>query len=653
MSFTKLTQSNILDDLIYFKYQNDQLAPPCVRLLNATHQVGCSTGEYPQSGTLMKLTEDSDYQIILNSGPHSPYIVLMGINYFTKENIIKLHNSYYVIGVLVDVVNQSEHLPLFSPNSKCPNDVPFKNNSDCNLNPQGNDLDFYDFNEFPIFAINDKSVLSNLQNCIKYNEHISDVSYSCSVQLTSRMFAGANTNLCIRRSAYVIPQLTSSTLYCAFLQGWTIWGTLFPLKMNFSYDSKENGIILVATQLDSSAFFHDLSYGAEHDLSGIVVLLGVAEVLGKLKMNKQISDNGNPIVFTFFDGEDWQHIGSSKMAYDISQGNFPIFPTINLKHEGIKHFIGIEQVALSINNTWHIHSSKTASDDLALKQAFNKSAHTNNITFNFRDDAHSLQSTMTYFSHFNNNISGSIITDYSDSFENRYYGSLLDNARNIGLGTNSDLIQNTQHLCTSITQSLLKISQTTVDDSASLKCNESLLLQLFDCFLVNSSCALFSEVSPPDLPASSGPVSRYVNIQITASLYSLITHNLLAYFIGNKAYTSGDNCTVDISPTSESLYRSFFAKGSDYNSSTQQGVCINSTVYYSQAISPSIGLNSFGADSIYSTWTESVWEAPSIWIYLSTNNYIIYGEFMLGFIMTLSTIIFAIIIKVKSPTIFK
>ncbi|KAI6659307.1 Nicastrin [Oopsacas minuta] len=653
LTFTHLIfSSTVLDGYIYYKYDNDLLAPPCTRLVNATHQIGCSTGAYPKSGTLFELNTDSDFDFVMKPGPHSPYIVLIHLPHYAKDNILKLEASPYVAGILVDVINQPDGLDSFSPQTECPNMAGFQKN-DCHLNPDGNSLDFYDFNEFPIFSINDQTILSNLQDCAKSNQYISGLSYVCSVQLTSRMYASVNTEVCTRRLDYVLPQFTSSTSYCSPLQGWSLWGTLFPLKENTNYNNTENGIILIAAQLDASAFFHDLSYGAEHDLSAIAVLLGIAEVLGKLKRNNSINDTGNPIVFAFFDGEEWQHIGSSKMAYDISKGKFPLFPDIELSHQGIKHFIGMDQVALPSNQSWYVHSTPSAQNDSEFISAFQSSSQLNNISFTFLDDGLNLPSTMTYFSHFNANISGAIITDFNDTFNNRFHGSFLDNAKNLGINTNPNLITDLQILCKSLTESILSISNIKVDEAIDKSCNESLLTQILDCFLVNSSCPLFSKVSPPDLPASSGPVSRYVSIQTTTSLTSLITHNLLAYFIGDREITVSKNCSVNISPTSKSLYRTYFSQGPNYNSSTMLGVCVNSTVYFYKAISPSVELNSFGSNSIYSTWAESTWEEPSIWIYLAANNYIYYGEFMLGFAMTLVTLIVSIIFTVKASMIFK
>ena len=652
LACTHVALSTLLDDYIYFKYQNDLLAPPCVRLVNSTHQIGCSTGAYPQSGALVEVTTDSDIEFALKPGTHSPYIALLDLHQFSRQNLLKLYASDSVAGVLIDVYNQSGYAHAFSPQSQCPNSAGAKGNSDCNLNPAGNGLDFFDFNDFPIFAINDESILYNLKECVRHNKHISGVSHVCSVQLASRMYAAVNTDVCTRRVAYVVPQLTSSSSYCTFLQGWSVWGTLFPLPENTSFDNKENGVVIVAAQLDTSAFFHDLSHGAEHDLSAIATLIGIAEVLGRLKREGSISGNENPIVFALYDGDEWQRIGSSKMAYDISVGNFPIFPTINITHEGIKHFLSIGQVALSANQTWYIHSTESANKDSVFIDAFKDASYRNNISLAILDDGLGLHSTMSYFSHFNGHISGAVVTDYNDTYKNRFYGSFLDNENRFSLEPSSEAVQSLLELCQSLTESILAISNTTLTDGTDTACNSSLISQIFKCYLVNSSCPLFGEVSPPDLPESTGPVSRYVSVQTTTSLNSLMAHNLLAYFLGNRTTAAKDNCSVDISPTSNSLYRTYFSKGTSYNSSTQTGVCINSTVYYYRAISPSLELNTLGRDSLYSTWAESIWEAPSIWIYIASNNYINYGEFMLGFVMTVVTLVGSVIIKVRATQIF-
>ena len=143
-------------------------------------------------------------------------------------------------------------------------------------------------------------------------------------------------------------------------------------------------------------------------------------------------------MFAFFDGDEWQHIGSSKMAYDISNQNFPLFSTVKLTHQGIKHFIGIDQVALSTNQSWYVHSTSSALDNSGFKKAFVDSSELNKIHFTLVDDGVDLPSTMTYFSHFNSNISGAIITDFYDTFNNKFYGSFLDNFKNIGNFEGSD-----------------------------------------------------------------------------------------------------------------------------------------------------------------------------------------------------------------------
>ena len=75
--------------------------------------------------------------------------------------------------------------------------------------------------------------------------------------------------------------------------------------------------VIVFLQLDSSAFFPYLSYGANNEMAGIVTLLAVAEALGDLKRNVSRSytclsltyffqgdliNTTNAIMFVFFQG---------------------------------------------------------------------------------------------------------------------------------------------------------------------------------------------------------------------------------------------------------------------------------------------------------------------------------------------------------------
>ena len=40
--------------------------------------------------------------------------------------------------------------------------------------------------------------------------------------------------------------------------------------------------------MDTSAFFHKLAYGAENDVTGMVVLMAALEAMGKLKGNVRL-----------------------------------------------------------------------------------------------------------------------------------------------------------------------------------------------------------------------------------------------------------------------------------------------------------------------------------------------------------------------------
>ena len=161
-------------------------------------------------------------------------------------------------------------------------------------------------------------------------------------------------------------------------------------------------------------------------------------------------------MFAFFDGDELGNILAHLKWLTTSQiQNFPLFSTVKLTHQGIKHFIGIDQVALSTNQSWYVHSTSSALDNSGFKKAFVDSSELNKIHFTLVDDGVDLPSTMTYFSHFNSNISGAIITDFYDTFNNKFYGSFLDNFKNIGIKSNSRVINDLQKLCTALAESIL------------------------------------------------------------------------------------------------------------------------------------------------------------------------------------------------------
>ncbi len=74
---------------------------------------------------------------------------------------------------------------------------------------------------------------------------------------------------------------------------------------------------MAAAQIDSSALFHDLAYGAESSVSGYIAMLAAADALSRAATEVQALPN--MIVFALFQGEAFGRLGSRRFAAELQQ----------------------------------------------------------------------------------------------------------------------------------------------------------------------------------------------------------------------------------------------------------------------------------------------------------------------------------------------
>lgn len=71
--------------------------------------------------------------------------------------------------------------------------------------------------------------------------------------------------------------------------------------------------------MDSASMFDGLSVGADTAITGMTTLMAVADVLSKIKSDIRSQDIEN-VYLVLFNGEAFDYIGSSRMAYDMNLG---------------------------------------------------------------------------------------------------------------------------------------------------------------------------------------------------------------------------------------------------------------------------------------------------------------------------------------------
>ena len=84
-----------------------------------------------------------------------------------------------------------------------------------------------------------------------------------------------------------------------------------------SSSSSSKPTILIATGIDSTSMFHDLSPGANTAASNILAVLMAANLIGSSINDATLDGLYGRIVFSFFQGESYGYIGSRRFLKDV------------------------------------------------------------------------------------------------------------------------------------------------------------------------------------------------------------------------------------------------------------------------------------------------------------------------------------------------
>ncbi|XP_047131126.1 nicastrin isoform X1 [Hydra vulgaris] len=631
---------------IEFKiYKSIKSYSPCILLTNATHQVGCTSNMGGNRGILHVVESDDDVDWLIDKGTNQPYIPLLNSSFFNENVMNKLMNSKKISGVLV-VHKSTTVLPTsFSPDSKCPLDQfgaysNDKENGNCQKikwNPTGNDMS-KKYYGIPIFALADGEEINELVKCYQKHNKLKEAEATpsfplCAIEMKDFMFASKDTPTCRRKTE--MPNPIQST-YCDPLGDNNIYGSLFPMVDKIENDE----VIMAATRLDSTAFFHDFAPAADNGVTGIVTLLAAAHALGDYKryiISENITEKLKPIVFTFFNGEVWDYIGSSKMVYDMERDSFPYSlkksntiknsskpddgawtSKFNLKN--IAYFMEITQVGLS--DKIYAHTDPVSlKDNVTMNKVEEMLKYTKesfeNAFMPFDVVNQSLKqplppASFQRFLRSYKKIPGVVLADHDKEFINKFYNSRFDNLDNVGLYVKSinnvsylkihgPLVKRLTNLSEAVANSLYLLASGGIPPKQRIVVPANLTANLLYCLMISANCPSYKEVlGKKSNPLPNVPMSRYVSVLQIDNPITQVIHRLLSYYTGE--WLEETQCE-NKAKTSLPYAFSYFAV-------TGRGsmVCVRSTTYMTPAVSPAFELQDYHS-SEYSTWAESMWNS--------------------------------------------
>uniref|UniRef100_A0A8D3DKD7 Nicastrin n=1 Tax=Scophthalmus maximus TaxID=52904 RepID=A0A8D3DKD7_SCOMX len=624
---------NSVDKKIYVKLN---YTVSCVRLLNATHQIGCQSSLSGNVGVLHVLESEDNLDWVLSSGPNPPYMVILESPLFTRSVMMKLKSgSSRVAGVAV-VAPNTNPAGAFSPHTTCPNensgvysetyDPAMANCNKTVWNPLGNGLSYEEF-DFPIFSLKDDNDTQVIRQC--YLDHNRAVNGSrpryplCAMQLYSLMFAVTDTATCMRRND--INLSINPEMVCDPLGDYNVWASTRPLNNTAKGHKMWESAVVAAARLDSRSFFFDIAPGAQSGVSGFVALLAAAHALRDVV---QEAPPNRTILYTFFQGETFDYIGSSRMVYDMENNQFAV------DLDNIHSVLEVGQVGLRNDSKLWLHTDPVS----RRNDSVNKEVE--DLIANLRLAATNLSVTPevptasqplppSSFQRFlrARPIPGVVLEDHQSAF----YESMYDNAEYLNVSYPPNLTPEEQlrfvtesakaltEVATLVARALYRQAGGAETQLVNINADSQTVTQMLYGFLVRTNNSWFQQLIPSDF-------------------MSHLKNEKERLRKGFKGFMT--------------MYIYMWVQGAVPPNSTQrQGFCVRSTARLSKAVSPAFDLREFTSKD-YSTWTESRWKPISGRIFLVASHELEMLTLGVGVGVLLTSLLLTYVISAKADILF-
>lgn len=629
-------------------------------------------------GVLHVLESEENLDWVLRTGPNPPYLVILENPLFTRSIMMKLKNSSNRVAGVAVVAANTNPLEGFSPHTRCPNENSgvYTDSYDpalahCNTtvwNPLGSGLSYEEF-DFPIFSLKDDNDTQVIRQCyLDHNlaENGSSPQYPlCAMQLYSHMSAVTDTATCMRRND--INFSISPEMVCDPLGDYNVWASTKPINMTEKGHKDGESVVIAAARLDSRSFFFDIAPGAESSVSGFVTLLAAAHAL---RNATQEAPPNRTILYTFFQGETFDYIGSSRMVYDMQNNQFPV--DLNNVHSVLE----IGQVGLRTDSKVWLHSDPVSRKNSSVNEEVRKlienlQSVSGGVNISAEEPGFSQPLPPSSFQRFlrARPIPGVVIQDHQTFFASRFYESMYDNAEYLNISYPSNLTSVEQldvtdtakaltDLATMVAQALYKQAGGAESQLSSIKADPQIVTGMLFGFLVRSDNSWFQQILPPELTShlADRPTNFYVGVHQQSSEPTLLVQYLLANLTGSSQNITQKDCQSqredEKDTESKHLYTYMWVQGAAPPNSTQkEGVCVRSTVRLAKALSPAFELGEYTSEN-FSTWTESRWKVIKGRIFLVASHELEMLTLGVGVAVLLSSLLITYVVSSKADMLF-
>lgn len=606
-------------------------------------------------------TDNSDLEHILKDGPTPPYVAVLQREHFTRRNLLVFkENPDRVAGVVL--LDGEKYAPTsrsspFSPEGRCPNQYAglYVNDSQyagCKENLWQRESPvsglIYDDIPYPIFLFKDKKTIEDLEQCFTNNNLARGIkreqdSYPlCSMQLDSFMMAAINSQTCLNTHSLLDELFQMNGQRCWTVENQNLFAffkpAIGPMRTNDLPDTFKpsivdpKSIVMLTAKLSSFTMFNDVSPGADSTITSIVTLLAAAEALSKVRNDTRVIESNRNIAFAILDSEPFDYTGSSRMTFSMKNNTYPTpyfyesadknqtecMKNINL--DSLDYVIDLDQIANYPNSdTVYLHVDPRDQDGAKfdkLVDVLEQVSRNENVNFRRSSDKLPLPpSSVQEFIKQSQSLSkkegllGAVISNYNATYNNLQYHSIYDDSHNIYQTSKDNLVEHISKVASLVAKSLFELAFND-DTTDKIIVNNTLVDNLLDCYLLRANCSVFTSAWQAGSRLPGKPIQTFKSpLDRSNDMNGIITHHLLAYFIGDKISWKNISECYKANKISNS-YNFHYVNGQDEPiKDGQSGLCIMSQVLFTSAASPAFALTDEGItvdDRIGPAWSISV-----------------------------------------------
>lgn len=351
---------------------------PCVRLFSNMGDIGCRTRSSQSIGALYEITNAAD--IVGLSGVDVEFAVIAPSHLFGSDLLDAMVGISKAKGLIVydaDGWMPTDDGGLFSTDVQTPQgEGTFQEKLTPGSSVQWNNFgngEMYSSFDFPVVRASSAEDVEMLKSMCSDNRKYGLTSNR--VNVAEFQYYMGQEGITSKRCLNWKDMYGNRAPQCLPIGGASVWATAGVL------DNRQK--IVVTTGIDSTAFFHDLAFGANDAAASVAVVLAAAEAVGRS------SPASLPLQPLFFlaNAEEWGYAGSRRFVRDITDGiacaasvdaaesssglplcTDPVYPSTlfsSLTSSLISDVVAVDQVGKLVDGKLYVHSMNNDSPTVA------------------------------------------------------------------------------------------------------------------------------------------------------------------------------------------------------------------------------------------------------------------------------------------------